>query len=68
MTVKPEDNALGGVFSLRNDLPAKMAPLSKDIFTFSQDGGKMIKNGWMEEHPQIEDWIQLNFPYLLPSN
>lgn len=53
-------NALGGAFSLRNDLPAKMAILAKDIFTFSQDGGKiMIKNGWMEEPPQIEDRIQL---------
>lgn len=53
-------NALGGAFSLRNDLPAKMALLSKDIFTFAQDGGKiMIKNGWMEEPPQIEDRIQL---------
>ncbi|MGV3464643.1 MAG: DUF3231 family protein [Heyndrickxia sp.] len=53
-------NALGGAFSLRNDLPAKMAILAKDIFTFSQDGGKiMIKNGWMEEPPQIEDRSQL---------
>jgi len=53
-------NALGGAFSLRNDLPAKMALLSKDIFTFAQDGGKiMIKNGWMEEPPQIEDRNQL---------
>ncbi|OIK05453.1 hypothetical protein BIV60_27680 [Bacillus sp. MUM 116] len=53
-------NALGGAFSLRNDLPAKMALLSKDIFTFAQDGGKiLIKNGWMEEPPQIEDRIQL---------
>lgn len=53
-------NALGGAFSLRNDLPAKMALFSKDIFTFAQDGGKiMIKNGWMEEPPQIEDRIQL---------
>lgn len=49
-------NALGGAFSLRNDLPAKMALLTKDIITFAQDGGKiMIKNGWMEEPPQIED-------------
>jgi hypothetical protein len=49
-------NALGGAFSLRSDLPAKMGLLAKDIFTFAQDGGKiMIKNGWMEEPPQIED-------------
>ncbi|MBS4174020.1 DUF3231 family protein [Bacillus sp. FJAT-49736] len=53
-------NALGGAFSLRNDLPAKMAFIAKDIFTFAQDGGKiMIKNGWMEEPPQIEDRNQL---------
>jgi hypothetical protein len=53
-------NALGGAFSLRSDLPMKMALLTKDIFTFAQDGGKiMIKNGWMEEPPQIEDRNQL---------
>lgn len=49
-------NALGGAFSLRSDLPAKMALLAKDIFTYAQDGGKiMIKKGWMEEPPQVED-------------
>ena len=49
-------NALGGAFSLRNDLPLKMGFLAKDIYTFAQDGGKiMIKNGWMEEPPQMED-------------
>lgn len=53
-------NALGGAFSLRSDLPAKMGFLAKDIFTFAQEGGKiMIKNGWMEEPPQIEDRNQL---------
>ncbi|MFT8322088.1 MAG: DUF3231 family protein [Bacillus sp. (in: firmicutes)] len=53
-------NALGGAFSLRSDLPAKMSLLAKDIFTFAQDGGKiMIKNGWMEEPPQMEDRNQL---------
>jgi hypothetical protein len=53
-------NALGGAFSLRTDLPAKMALLASDIFTFAQEGGKiMIKNGWMEEPPQIEDRNQL---------
>jgi hypothetical protein len=53
-------NALGGAFSLRSDLPAKMAFHAKDIFTFAQDGGKiMIKNGWMEEPPQIENRNQL---------
>ncbi len=53
-------NALGGGFSLRSDLPAKMALNAKDIFTFAQDGGKiMIKKGRMEEPPQIEDRNQL---------
>lgn len=53
-------NALGGAFSLRSDLPAKMALLAKDIFTYAQDGGKiMIKKGWMEEPPQVEDRNQL---------
>jgi hypothetical protein len=49
-------NALGSGFCLRSDLPAKMSFNAKNIFTFAQDGGKiMIKNGWMEEPPQIED-------------
>lgn len=53
-------NALGGAFSLRSDLPMKMALLAKDIYSFAQEGGNiMIKNGWMEEPPQIEDRNQL---------
>jgi len=53
-------NALGSAFSLRNDLPAKMAFLAKDISTFASDGGRiMIKNGWIEEPPQIEDRNEL---------
>ncbi|MBT2698707.1 DUF3231 family protein [Bacillus sp. ISL-40] len=53
-------NALGTGFCLRSDLPAKMSFNAKNIFTFAQDGGKiMIKNGWMEEPPQIEDRNQL---------
>ncbi|MCM3727540.1 DUF3231 family protein [Neobacillus cucumis] len=53
-------NALGSAFSLRNDLPAKMAFLAKDISTFAHDGGRiMIKNGWIEEPPQIEDRNEL---------
>ncbi|WP_408055261.1 DUF3231 family protein [Sutcliffiella halmapala] len=53
-------NALGGAFSLRSDLPATMAVLMKDIYDFAQSGGKiMIKNGWMEEPPQMEDRDQL---------
>ncbi len=53
-------NALGTAFSLRSDLPLKMTNLSKDIYTFSHDGGKlMVKNGWMEEPHQAEDRYQL---------
>jgi hypothetical protein len=53
-------NALGTGFCLRSDLPAKMSLNAKNIFTFAQDGGKiLIKNGWMEEPPQIEDRNQL---------
>jgi hypothetical protein len=53
-------NALGGAFSLRSDLPAKMALLAKDIFDFAKLGGRiMVKNGWMEEPPQGEDRNQL---------
>ncbi|QIZ09077.1 DUF3231 family protein [Priestia megaterium] len=53
-------NALGTGFCLRSDLPAKMSFNAKNIFIFAQDGGKiMIKNGWMEEPPQIEDRNQL---------
>lgn len=49
-------NSLGTAFSLRNDLPAKMTLFSKDIFEFAHKGGKiMIKNGWMEEPPQMEE-------------
>ncbi|MCP8615394.1 DUF3231 family protein [Salirhabdus salicampi] len=49
-------NSLGTAFSLRNDLPAKMTVFSKDIFEYAHKGAKiMIKNGWMEEPPQIEE-------------
>lgn len=56
-------NAIGAAFSLRSDLPLKLGNLAKDIFTFAQDGGKlMVKNGWMEEPPQSEDRYQLITP------
>ncbi|GIO24021.1 DUF3231 family protein [Oceanobacillus sp. J11TS1] len=54
-------NALGTSFSLRKDLPAKMLNASKDILNFANDGGDiMIKNGWTEEPPQMEDRTQLS--------
>lgn len=53
-------NSLGTAFSLRNDLPTKMTVFSKDIFEYAHKGAKiMIKNGWMEEPPQMEERNQL---------
>ncbi|MGJ7922086.1 DUF3231 family protein [Neobacillus sp. LXY-4] len=47
-------NSLGTAFSLRNDLPTKMTIFMKDVFEYAHHGGKiMIKNGWMEEPPQM---------------
>jgi hypothetical protein len=49
-------NAIGTAFSLRNDLAAKMTVFMKDIFEYAHKGAKiMIKNGWMEEPPQMEE-------------
>jgi hypothetical protein len=49
-------NALGTAFSLRSDLPLKLADKAKDIMTYGQDGGKiMAKNGWLEQPPSMED-------------
>ncbi|WML26765.1 DUF3231 family protein [Neobacillus sp. OS1-33] len=47
-------NAVGTAFSLRNDLAAKNTAFTKDIFEYAHEGAKiMIKNGWMEEPPQM---------------
>lgn len=49
-------NALGTAFSLRSDLPVKLASTAKDILAYGHDGGKiMAKNGWMEQPPSMED-------------
>ncbi|SFK05033.1 Protein of unknown function [Halobacillus dabanensis] len=49
-------NALGTSFSLRKDLPLKMAKVAKNVYDFATDGGDlMIKYGWAEEPPQMED-------------
>ncbi|TMN22110.1 DUF3231 family protein [Lentibacillus cibarius] len=54
-------NAVGSAFSLRSDLPLKMAKIVQDIFTFSKNSGQvMIKNGWMEEPPQAQDRRKLS--------
>jgi hypothetical protein len=49
-------NMIGSAFSVRNDLAAKMSLFTKDIFEYAHQGAKiMIKNGWMEEPPQMEE-------------
>lgn len=49
-------NTIGTAFSLRSDLPLTLLDKAKDIFTYAQEGGKIIaKNGWLEEPPQMED-------------
>ncbi|MDT8859865.1 DUF3231 family protein [Alkalihalobacillus sp. MEB130] len=53
-------NAFGTSFSLRNDIPPVVLIGAKDIFEFASDGAKlMVKHGWMEEAPQMEDRKQL---------
>jgi len=49
-------NIIGGAFSFRSDLPAKLALLSIEIFAYTKEGGKiMVQNKWMEEPPQMEN-------------
>src|SRR5699024_12399230 len=49
-------NSLGTAFSRRYDLAAKMMTLAKDIYEYANEGANlMIKNGWMEEPPQMEE-------------
>lgn len=46
----------GAFFSLRNDLAMKVMLLAKDIYFYAQEGIEiLIKNGWFEEPPQMED-------------
>ncbi|WP_338450025.1 DUF3231 family protein [Niallia oryzisoli] len=53
-------NSLGTAFSMRNDLSAKMSVFMKDIFEYAHKGAKiMIKNGWMEEPPQMVERKQI---------
>lgn len=52
--------SFGVVFGLRNDLVMKFALFGKDIFFYTEDGIKMmIKNGWFEKPPGMEDRKQL---------
>ncbi|SDG92185.1 Protein of unknown function [Alteribacillus persepolensis] len=49
-------NSLGTAFSLRTDVAAKTTVSMKDVFEYAQEGAKiMIRNGWMEEPPQMEE-------------
>ncbi|MGD6818089.1 DUF3231 family protein [Metabacillus sp. 113a] len=46
-------NALGTTYSLRPDLPLKMALAARDIYSFAKQGGRMmIEHQWMEEIPE----------------
>lgn len=54
-------NALIGMaYSIRSDLPAKLAVIVADAARFTRAGGKlMIVHRWLEEPPQMEDRNQL---------
>jgi hypothetical protein len=49
-------SSFGTFFTLRNDISLKTALIVKDIYFYGDEGVKlMIKNGWFEEPPQMED-------------
>lgn len=53
-------NSFGAIFSLRNDIAMKNALIAKDIYFYANEGIKiMIKSGWMEEPPQMEDRVKI---------
>lgn len=53
-------SSFGTIFTLRNDLSLKAGLIAKDIYVYTHDGIKlMIKHGWLEEPPQMEDCKQL---------
>ncbi|WP_328585736.1 DUF3231 family protein [Rossellomorea aquimaris] len=53
-------SSFGAFFSLRKDLTLKNTLIAKDIYLYANEGIKlMIKNGWMEEPPQVEDRINM---------
>ncbi|MGG4036562.1 DUF3231 family protein [Heyndrickxia ginsengihumi] len=52
--------SFGTIFSLRNDISMKTALSTKNVYFFAQTGIKiMIKNGWLEEPPQMEDQAKI---------
>ncbi|PLS08588.1 DUF3231 family protein [Neobacillus cucumis] len=49
-------SSFGAMFSLRTDITMKLSLLSKDILLYGHEGIELlIKNGWFEEPPQMED-------------
>ena len=53
-------SSFGTIFSFRNDISVRSALIAKDIYLYAEEGIKiMIKNGWLEEPPQMEDRTQI---------
>ncbi|MGO0061169.1 DUF3231 family protein [Brevibacillus fluminis] len=53
-------NSFAMSFSLRRDIIMQTSSLTKDAFTYAQDGVRLlIENGWMEEPPQVENRKEL---------
>jgi hypothetical protein len=52
--------SMGMAFSMRSDLPRKLAMVALDSERYAKDGGQlMISYGWLEEPPQMEDRNEL---------
>ncbi|MBT2654204.1 DUF3231 family protein [Bacillus sp. ISL-18] len=53
-------NSFGTFFTLRNDITMRSLLLVKDVYFYGQEGLEiMIKHGWFEEPPQMEDRAQI---------
>lgn len=52
--------SFGTFFSLRNDITMQSTLIAKDVFFYGEEGIRlMIKKGWFEEPPQMEDRAQI---------
>ena len=52
--------SFGTFFSLRKDITLQSTLIAKDVFFYGQEGiNLMIKKGWFEEPPQMEDRSQI---------
>jgi hypothetical protein len=52
--------SFGTFFSLRKDITMQSTLIAKDVFFYGQEGiNLMIKKGWFEEPPQMEDRSQI---------